>query len=83
MTQKKEESKSAELYRKAAEQGDAKTLNDLIKRNGLTEYILSDLVTEIGASAFEGCSALTSIIIPDSVTKIGVDAFRGCGLTRR
>ena len=35
-------------------------------------------VTEIGGSAFYGCSSLTSISIPPSVTKIGYWAFYGC-----
>ncbi|MCQ2277144.1 MAG: leucine-rich repeat domain-containing protein, partial [Bacteroidales bacterium] len=35
-------------------------------------------VTEIGASAFEGCESLETIEIPDSVTKIGASAFDSC-----
>ena len=35
-------------------------------------------VTEIGYSAFEGCTGLTSVTIPSSVKEIGIDAFRGC-----
>ena len=44
----------------------------------VTELVIPDGVTSIGASAFEGCSSLTSITIPDSVTKIGDDAFYNC-----
>lgn len=40
-------------------------------------------VTQIGISAFDGCSALTEILIPDSVILVGEDAFAGCaGLTK-
>lgn len=35
-------------------------------------------VTEIGDSAFYGCSGLTSVSIPNSVTKIGESAFFNC-----
>ena len=35
-------------------------------------------VTEIGDSAFKGCTELTSITIPDGVTSIGNNAFSGC-----
>ena len=35
-------------------------------------------VTEIGESAFWGCSSLTNINIPSSVTSIGNYAFSGC-----
>ena len=35
-------------------------------------------VTDIGESAFYGCSSLTSVIIPNSITSIGSVAFYGC-----
>ena len=35
-------------------------------------------VTEIGNSAFSGCSSLTEINIPESVTEIGNRAFQFC-----
>ena len=39
-------------------------------------------MTNIGDSAFEGCTGLTEIIIPDGVTSIGASAFEECtGLT--
>ena len=44
----------------------------------VTDLTIPDLVTDIGAYAFEGCSSLTSVTIPDSVTNIGNQAFSGC-----
>lgn len=38
---------------------------------------LSDTITEIPDSAFEGCTSLIAIVA-DSVTKIGEDAFKNC-----
>ena len=42
------------------------------------DYTISDSVTEIGGSAFSGCSSLTGITIPDSVAEIGDCGFFGC-----
>ncbi|MBQ9976692.1 MAG: leucine-rich repeat domain-containing protein [Clostridia bacterium] len=39
---------------------------------------ISDSVTTINASAFNGCRNLTSIVIPEGVTTIGGNAFENC-----
>lgn len=44
----------------------------------LTEVILSDKVTTIGAGAFRGCSKLEKITIPASVKKIEAQVFEYC-----
>ena len=36
------------------------------------------MLTEIGAAAFEGCTAFTKIDIPANVVKIGIWAFQNC-----
>ena len=41
-------------------------------------YAIPDGVTEIGFSAFSGCTSLTKVTIPNSVTGIGDYAFQGC-----
>ena len=45
---------------------------------GCKTTIISNSVTSIGESAFNGCSGLISITIPNSVTSIGNGAFSGC-----
>ena len=40
--------------------------------------VIPENVTEIGFSAFRGCSSLSSVVIPSSVKKIGTWAFDGC-----
>ena len=44
----------------------------------LTDAIIPDGVTRIGAHALRNCSSLKSITIPDSVIRIGDDAFADC-----
>ena len=46
--------------------------------DGVKTLTIPNSVTEIGESAFEGCSSLTSVTIPNSVTKIGESAFKDC-----
>ena len=40
--------------------------------------MIGNSVTNIGDSAFSGCSSLTSVTIPDSVTSIGDKVFNNC-----
>lgn len=49
-------------------------------RDSLTNVDLSDCeeLQTIGASAFEGCSALQSVAFPEGITVIGNYAFRNC-----
>ena len=48
----------------------------------ITDLVIPNSVTSIGAYAFCGCSGLTSVTIPNSVTSIGNSAFSHCsGLT--
>ncbi len=44
----------------------------------LTSVTIPNSVTDIGASAFSGCSNLVSVTIPDSVIYIKSSAFSGC-----
>ena len=47
--------------------------------NGLESFVtIPGSVTEIGVSAFAGCTSLVSVTIPEGVTEIGVVAFAGC-----
>lgn len=46
----------------------------------LSQVIIPDSVTKIGASAFMACrNKLKTVTIPSSVREIGKDAFYGCG----
>ena len=51
-------------------------------RNDIQSVIIKDGVTNIGGSAFFGCSNMKEVSIPDSVERIETFAFSGCsGLT--
>ena len=52
--------------------------NLYLNNQPVTELLIPDGVTSIGASAFAGCDSLTSVVIPDSVTSIGSSAFYEC-----
>jgi len=47
-------------------------------KEAITTVVIEDGITNIGASAFSGCSKLTSIIIPINVTSIEDYVFYGC-----
>ena len=53
-------------------------LEEYLQKNGETEVIIPDGVTEIGWNAFEYCRSIKSVTIPDSVTEIGERAFEYC-----
>ncbi len=42
---------------------------------GVTEVVIPEGVTSIGAEAFEACGNLTNVTIPDGVASIGDSAF--------
>lgn len=46
--------------------------------DALTFVLIGNLVTNISAGAFSGCTALTNILLLPSVTSIGDSAFLGC-----
>lgn len=46
--------------------------------SALTEFNLSDKLTDIGSLAFRNCTSLTSVTISNSVTSIGTEAFNEC-----
>ena len=49
----------------------------------MTSVTIPNSVTNIGGSAFWGCSGLASVTIGNSVTSIGSDAFYNCSSLRR
>ena len=46
--------------------------------NSATKIVVSNGVTRIGASAFEGFRHVTEIVLPSSVTALGTNAFKDC-----
>ena len=44
----------------------------------LTHITIPNSVTDIGGSAFNGCTCLKSVLLPDSINSIGSYAFSGC-----
>ena len=52
--------------------------NEYFNGELVTDVVLSNGITSIGANTFYGCNSLSSITIPDSVTSIGSYAFYNC-----
>ncbi len=51
--------------------------------SSLTNVIISNSITNVGASAFSCCVSLMSVTIPNSVTSIGEYAFSSCKSLKR
>lgn len=49
--------------------------------SSLTEVVISDTITTIGAGAFENCTQLATVSISSNVYMIGADAFKNTALT--
>ena len=54
------------------------TENRYKDRNDIEKVVFSEGVTDISASAFEGCSNLISVDLPKSIKTIGENAFKNC-----
>ncbi|MBR7032036.1 MAG: leucine-rich repeat protein [Clostridia bacterium] len=44
----------------------------------LTDLVIPDGVTSVGATAFRGCADLVRVTIPDSVADVNASAFKNC-----
>ncbi len=49
-----------------------------LKGEELTELVIGEDITSIGAYAFYSCSSITSVALGENVTEIGVEAFYDC-----
>ena len=58
--------------------GTKRIASNAFAKCALTSVTIPDSVTEIGASAFSGCTGLTSVRISARITSIGDSAFSGC-----
>ena len=50
----------------------------LVHKEEITEVIISEGISSVGCSAFDGCCNMTSISIPSTATKIEGWAFKNC-----
>ena len=53
-------------------------LNWLKENTDILSIDIGNKITQIGTSAFQGCTALTTATLPNSITHIGSNAFLGC-----
>lgn len=60
------------------EDGRTKLPNTLLEDSGIRQLTVPQTVTQIGYSAFAGCTQLTAITLPAGLWELGSEAFKGC-----
>lgn len=60
------------------EDGRTKLPDTLLEDSGIRQLTVPQTVTEIGYSAFSGCTQLTAITLPAGLRELGSEAFKGC-----
>ena len=60
------------------EDGRTELPDTLLRGSGIRQLTVPQTVTEIGYSAFSGCTQLTAITLPAGLRELGSEAFKGC-----